>query len=220
MQSESGGDDGETGTLFRMNKAPEIVLFDLGGVLVNWDGARALKELLGDRFSPEAARRFWLESPAVRGFESGRATPEEFSRKAVEELKLSMSPDEWFREFFSWDRGPFPGAKQLLVSLKSECELGCLSNNNELHWRQIRDDWGFGEFFRYQYLSHEIGMMKPDPGIFEYVARDIKEPAERILYLDDNPECVEAALKVGFRAARAVGMIEVRQVLSRAGLSL
>ena len=197
---------------------PAIVLFDLGGVLVHWDGANGLRELLGEKFSPEDARKFWLESPSVRSFESGRSTPDEFARKAVEELNLSMSPDEWFRQFFSWDRGPFPGSLELLSRLDSQCELGCLSNNNELHWNQIRDHWGFGRFFRYQYLSHEIGMVKPDPGIFEYVLRDLGVPPERILYLDDNPECVEAALKFNLRAAKAQGLGEVRQVLSNEGL--
>jgi HAD superfamily hydrolase (TIGR01493 family) len=201
-----------------MTMPPAIVIFDLGGVLIDWDGANGLRELLGDAFSPEAARKFWLESPAVRSFESGRSTSDEFARKAVEELSLSMSPDEWFRQFFSWDRGPFPGSSDLLSALESKCELGCLSNNNELHWSQIKDHWGFGRFFRYQYLSHEIGMIKPDPEIFEYVLRDLGVPPERILYLDDNPECVEAALKFNLRAAKARGLNEVRQVLSSVGL--
>jgi putative hydrolase of the HAD superfamily len=201
-----------------MKIPPEIVLFDLGGVLIHWDGANGLRELLGEQFSPEAARKFWLESPSVRDFESGRSTTEEFSRKAVEELNLSMSPDEWFRQFFSWDRGPFPGSMELLSNLETKCELGCLSNNNELHWGQIRDDWGFGRLFRYQYLSHEIGMIKPDPGIFEYVLRDLGGSPERILYLDDNPECVEAALEFNLPAVKARGLSEVRKVLSKVGL--
>lgn len=201
-----------------MSSSPEIVLFDLGGVLINWDGANGLTGLLGERLSPEAGRRFWLESPAVRDFESGRINASEFARRAIEELRLDMDPEEWFRQFFSWDRGPFPGSKGLLKSLDSRCELGCLSNNNELHWSQIRDKWGFGSFFRYQYLSHEIGMMKPDPGIFEYVLRDLGRPPERILYLDDSPECVDAALQFGFRAVKVLGLGEVRQVLSRVGL--
>jgi putative hydrolase of the HAD superfamily len=201
-----------------MRIPPEIVLFDLGGVLIDWDGANGLRKLLGEKFSPEAARKFWLESPSVRDFESGRSTTEEFSRKAVEELNLSMSPNEWFQQFFSWDRGPFPGSKELLVALESRCELGCLSNNNELHWGQIRDNWGFGRFFRYQYLSHEIGMIKPDPGIFEYVLRDLGGPPERILYLDDNPECVEAAQELSLPAAIARGPGEVQQALSKVGL--
>ena len=201
-----------------MRVLPAIVLFDLGGVLINWDGANGLRELLGDEFSPEAARKFWLESPSVRNFESGRSTRDEFARKAVEELNLSMSPDEWFRQFFGWDRGPFPGSLELLSALESKCELGCLSNNNELHWSQIKDQWGFGRFFRYQYLSHEIGMIKPDPEIFEYVLRDLGVPPEQVLYLDDNPECIDAALKFNFRAEKAQGLSEVSQVLSSEGL--
>ncbi|MGW8181165.1 MAG: HAD family hydrolase, partial [bacterium] len=148
------------------DEAVQIILFDLGGVLVEWNGTEELVRLMGERFSREDAFRFWLHSPAVLSFESGLCTPEEFSQLVVAELSLEIEPAEWLSRFISWDRGPVPGATDLLVDLGARHTLGCLSNNNELHWRQIRDDWGFGEFFRYQYLSHEIGMMKPDPGIF------------------------------------------------------
>lgn len=50
----------------------EILLFDLGGVLVHWDGIGSLRELTRARLSKEEARKFWLDSPAVRKFERGQ----------------------------------------------------------------------------------------------------------------------------------------------------
>ena len=47
------------------------ILFDLGGVLVDWDGTTPLVEFTQGRLSREGARRFWLESPQVRRLETG-----------------------------------------------------------------------------------------------------------------------------------------------------
>ncbi|GAB4254299.1 MAG: hypothetical protein Kow00109_29760 [Acidobacteriota bacterium] len=194
------------------------VLFDLGGVLVEWVGTPALVDLTGGRLSEEEARRFWLESPWVVRFERGQCTPEQFARGAVAELGLSMSPQEFLERFKTWDRGPLPGAWELLDELRGRYLLGCLSNNNALHWDIIRNDFDFGRRFDRCYLSHEIGLAKPDPGIFEYALQDLGLPGHQVFYLDDNPECVEAARRVGLEAELARGVPEARRRLQEAGL--
>jgi glucose-1-phosphatase len=49
----------------------QALLFDLGGVLVQFDGITPLLGLSENRLSKEEARRFWLGSPSVRAFETG-----------------------------------------------------------------------------------------------------------------------------------------------------
>lgn len=196
-------------------QAPQIILFDLGGVLVEWNGTKELVRLVGDRMSSQDAFNFWLYSPAVLSFECGLCTPEEFSRQAVAELDLEMEPEEWLELFISWDRGPVPGATELLAELGACYPLGCLSNNNELHWGKLRDRYGLGQLFSRQYLSHEIGLCKPDPRLFQYVLNDLNLPPETVLYLDDSSEIVATAQTFGIRAVQARGIEEVRNVLSR-----
>lgn len=191
----------------------DVLLFDLGGVLVQWVGSQGLMEFAGERLSPESARRFWLESPWVRDFERGRCTPLEFARGVVAELDLAIPPEDFLQAFTSWDRGPFPGAVELLEDLRSRCTLACLSNNNVIHWTRLRDDYGFGKRFDRCFISHEIGLIKPDHEVFEYVRRALGVPPARVLFLDDNPECTEAAQRLGFAAVTVRGVDEVRQAL-------
>jgi putative hydrolase of the HAD superfamily len=190
-----------------------IILFDLGGVLVEWNGSEELPKLVGGSFSKEDATQFWLHSSAVRRFESGLSTAEEFGEEAVAELHLDILPQEWLRLFISWDRGPLVGAKELLAELSVHHELGCLSNNNELHWNRVCDLHRFDQFFGCQYLSHEIGLCKPDPALFQYVLADLQLSPSTVLYLDDNREIVEAAKELGIRAFQARGIDEARAVL-------
>jgi len=194
------------------------ILFDLGGVLVDFDGITPVLALSAGRLGREEARRFWLVSPSVRRFETGHCTPDEFARGAVAELGLEVGPDFFLREFLTWDRGPLEGALELLDRLRPRFLLACLSNNNELHWRRLRDQMGLGGKFHRCYLSHELGLVKPDREVFDYVVRDLAMSPGRILFLDDNPECVQAAAAVGLTARKAHGLGEVRAVLASMNL--
>jgi HAD superfamily hydrolase (TIGR01509 family) len=192
----------------------QVILFDLGGVLVEFDGIEPLIALTNGRLDREGARRFWLESPWVRRFEIGACPPMAFAAGIADELNLSISPDALLREFLSWEKGPYPGALDLLKTLRSHFTLACLSNNNILHWNYLRDQLGFGNPFHVSYLSHELGLIKPDDAVFHAVLGDLHVPGPQILFLDDNPECVEAALRSGIDARRVNGIESVLALLS------
>ena len=192
----------------------QVILFDLGGVLVEFDGIEPLIALTNGRLNKDTARRFWLESPWVRRFEIGACPPLAFASGVVDELKLSMSPDALLAEFLSWEKGPYPGALNLLETLRPHFTLACLSNNNILHWNYLRDQLGFGNPFHVSYLSQELGLMKPDSAVFQAVLEDLAVPGSRILFLDDNPECVEAALRSGIDARRVDGIENVLALLT------
>lgn len=200
----------------------DVLLFDLGGVLVHWTGIEPLIALSARPLTPEDARRFWLESPAVRAFETGRIAPRDFATAAIAELDLRATPERFLEEFLDWDRGPFPDALALLDALRERGapRLACLSNNNELHWEKIRDRYGFGPRFEHAYLSQEIGHVKPDPGSYLHVIQDLGCPPERIVFFDDNPECIVGAEAVGLRAYQVVGVTGVRRKLSELGIEV
>jgi putative hydrolase of the HAD superfamily len=63
-----------------------IVLFDLGGVLVEVEGVAAFQRMLGRPLSQEEVWKRWLTASAwVSMFESGRCTPEVFAAGIVAE---------------------------------------------------------------------------------------------------------------------------------------
>ena len=188
-------------------------MFDLGGVLVEFTGIEPLIELSQGRLTREDARRFWLESSWVQQFETGRCSPQAFALGIIDELQLAVTPEEFLQEFSSWEKGPFPGALALLESLQSRFLLVCLSNNNELHWQILSDHSEMPEKFHHVYLSHKVGLMKPDQKIFEYILVDLDIQADQVIFFDDNHECIEAAQRLGIQAYHVQGIEEVSQVL-------
>src|SRR5215831_10789358 len=85
-----------------------VVLFDVGGVLVELSGLALLQSWLGNRMTEEQMYTFWLTSPVVRAFETGRMEPEAFGEKLVAELNLPVNGEEFLRAFCSWMHGLFP----------------------------------------------------------------------------------------------------------------
>ncbi len=196
----------------------KILLFDLGGVLVTWKGVEGLRDFSDGTMTLEESRLFWLNSEWVREFERGRCSVSEFIKGMLSELDFSVDDDKFMEAFLTWDKGPMAGATELLTDLRAHYKVACLSNNEVVHWNRLKQDFGVAHFFDKCYLSHEIGMIKPDPEIYEYVVEDLGIDPSGILFFDDNPECVDAARNAGIQACVAKGVPEVRDCLARLDL--
>jgi len=190
-----------------------VILFDLGGVLVTWDGTGELTRLTEGRLNREQARKYFLQSTWMNLFESGKCTPAVFAKGMVSDLSLPITPDEFLESFLSWDRGFEPGSQELLKKLRPHFLLGCVSNNNILHWTRLCRRYRMERLFHKLYPSHEIGMVKPSQKVFEYVVTDIGGSPEQFLFFDDNPECVENARQTGLNAEQVAGVEGVERAL-------
>ncbi|MBM4267129.1 MAG: HAD family phosphatase [Deltaproteobacteria bacterium] len=195
----------------------DVILFDLGGVVIELDGPPIRAAWTSEQDETEVWRR-WIHSTAVRRFESGRGSSAEFCDEIVRELGLSIDGDEFLRHFLAWPKGIYPGMYELLRTLGETYRVGCLTNCNELHWRRYIDDLALGQVFHHPFSSHELGALKPDAEIFERVVRELGCPAERVLFVDDNQMNVDGAVAAGLHAFRAKGPEEVRAGLARAGV--
>jgi putative hydrolase of the HAD superfamily len=157
--------------------------------------------------------RRWLASPSVRQFETGLATREEFAAALCAEFALPIGGEDFLAAFALWPSRVFPGAHELLGALAARHQLAVLSNNNAIHWERIGREMGLGDYFSASFLSHEIGLIKPDRAAFEHVVAALDCAAGRILFLDDNLVNVEQARAVGMVAHRVAGVEEAAALL-------
>jgi HAD superfamily hydrolase (TIGR01509 family) len=195
----------------------DLVLFDLGGVLIEVTGVRAMLDLTGIEDEADLWRR-WLTCRWVRRFESGGCSETEFAAGVVTDWQLELSPAAFLDAFRRWATGPLPGAAELVAQTRSSVPTGCFSNTNALHWHDHIAAWPLVGLFDHRFLSFELGLLKPDAEAFARVADLLQVPAERVLFLDDNATNVAGAAAVGFHAARAAGVAEARQRLAEAGV--
>jgi glucose-1-phosphatase len=195
----------------------DVVLFDLGGVLIELAGVRAMLELTGIEREEELWRR-WLTCRWVRLFESGRCSETEFAAGMVADWQLDLSASAFLQAFRDWPAGPLPGAAELVALTRASVATGCFSNTNTLHWHRRIAAWPLAGLFDHRFLSFELGLLKPDIAAFTQVADLLQVPAGRVLFLDDNAVNVAGAAAAGFQAARAAGIDEARQRLVEAGV--
>jgi FMN phosphatase YigB (HAD superfamily) len=193
-------------------RRPELVLFDLGGVLIELSGVATMADLSGVDDERELWRR-WLDCRWVRAFEAGRCSAEEFSRGVVDDWALPVSPAEFLDVFASWPVGPLDGAELLVRQTARQVPIGCLSNTNEVHWDGNAEHWPIVAEFGHRFVSHHMGRVKPDAEVFTWVADAVGVAPERVLFLDDVEVNVEGARAAGFRAERVVGVGSARKAL-------
>jgi HAD superfamily hydrolase (TIGR01509 family) len=197
----------------------QVILFDLGGVLVDVEGVAAFQRLLGRPLSQEEVWQRWLTASVwVRTFESGQCTPEAFAAGVVAEWGLTVTAETFLDDFRLWPKCLFPGVRELLALLAQRYTLACLSNTNSVHWPHVRDTLRLSGLLHRYYLSHEIGHLKPTHAAFKHVLADLGCAPAKVVFLDDNQLNVDAAQAVGIQAYRTVGIAEVQITLRSLGL--
>jgi putative hydrolase of the HAD superfamily len=205
----------------KSNSAPKdirVLLFDVGGVLVQLSGVEVMLEWLGKTVTEEELLRQWLLSASVRQFESGKMDAAEFAAGVIAEFGLSVDPQRFLDSFIAWPTGLYPGTLEMLALIPRSYQRALLSNSNALHWPRVLDDMKLGAAFDRHFVSHLTGRIKPDSDAFGHVVETLACLPDQVLFLDDNLLNVEAAQRFGMHAIRVRGAAETRGVLMDLGI--
>jgi HAD superfamily hydrolase (TIGR01509 family) len=194
---------------------PPVLMFDLGGVLVEVAVFGALKSMLGEAVDDDVIRERWLQSPAVRSFELGRVSPAVFASQFLNEWQLPLTPQAFLKDFGTWVKGPYDGAEELIAHLRTEHHVSCLSNCNEVHWTKMAPLLGC---FDSAFSSHLLGAIKPDQGAFERVMNELHVVPGQLWFFDDSLSNVQATERLGIRAFLVRGIADTQSVLRSEGL--
>jgi glucose-1-phosphatase len=190
---------------------PELLLFDLGGVLVEFAGPKELGQHLRWPSTPETILTRWTECPHTDAFERGTLTPDEWAERFIHDWDVDLTPGAFLARFTTWSRRVLPGARELLEELRKRYRLGALSNSNELHWARNTNELKIIELFEFAISSHQVGLCKPHPDIYKVaIDRARVSSPEAIVFFDDLAANVEAAKSAGMRAHQVRGVDELR----------
>jgi FMN phosphatase YigB (HAD superfamily) len=195
------------------NREIRVVLFDLGGVLVELSGVPTVISWMANPVSVEELFRSWLTSPAVRAFETGRIEADLFADQLIVEMSLQVGRDALLKELTGWPTGTFPGALELLARIPRRYTRATLSNTNALHWPEVMGRMKLEKAFDHHFASHLTGKIKPDEDAFLHVADSLQCEADEVLFLDDNQLNVDAAKKCRMNAVRVKGVAGAERAL-------
>lgn len=187
----------------------DVILFDIGGVLVDIAGVPRLLEWAGKDVDREKLLVLWGASKAVHKFETGNSNSIEFSKSIVTELNLSVTCEQFIEEFEYFTKELYPGAKELLNEISKFNHIACFSNTNELQWTRLCREFNINNLFHKNFLSYEMSLMKPDKNAYIHVINELGCEPDRILFFDDSQLNVNMGNEVGMIAHRVSGINEL-----------
>lgn len=182
--------------------AVAAVVFDVGGVLIEWNPRHLYRKLFGgddaamERFLTEVCSPAWnLRQDAGRSWADAIA---EGAGRWPEHAALIRAFDERWEEMVP---GPLDATIALVEALKRRgVALYCLTNFSSSKFELTRRRFDVFGLFDGIVVSGEIGLVKPDPAIFRHLLQRFRLSAGRCLFVDDVPANVVAAQAVGMRA--------------------
>ena len=195
-----------------------VLLFDVGGVLVELGGIDVILGWLGNRMTPEQLWQRWLHSLPVRQFETGCIDEHQFAAGVIGEFGLDVEPQAFLASFIGWPTRLYPGTLELLGRIPRRYRRALLSNSNALHWPRVLNEMQLGPAVEHHFVSHLMGRIKPDAEAFEHVLQTLGCAPGEVIFFDDNALNVEAARRLGLHARQVRGLTETHHALIELGI--
>ena len=196
-------------------EAPSTVVFDLGGVLIDWNPRYLYRRLLPteedvERFLAEVCTPAWnAEQDRGRAWDDAVA---ELTEKFPEHAELIAAYHHRWPETVG---GPIEGTVEVLRSLRADgVRLYALTNWSAEKFDLTYPRYEWLSWFRDIVVSGRERFIKPDPQIFRVLLdRNGIDPSSAV-YIDDNPPNVAAATRLGMTSLHFTGPAQLRADLA------
>ncbi|MGL4631119.1 MAG: HAD family hydrolase [Leadbetterella sp.] len=191
-----------------MSKAIKAVVFDFGNVVINIDVDRTYRAFSNLTFKTEAKiKQIFEENSIFKNYELGKFSDDEF-REVIRQVCGYPLNDHEIDTAWNALILDIPKARMdYLFELRKKYPIYLLSNTNSLHIQYCneyaRKTFGISnliQFFEKSYLSYELGLYKPDYGIYQHVLDDLSIKPEEMIFLDDREDNIQTASEMGIHA--------------------
>ena len=198
---------------------PTAVVFDLGGVLVDWDPRYLYRQLFDDTDEMESFLAEVTTAEWNAHQDAGRPWVEAVELLVAEHPQRRELIEAFHRRWPEMLVGEIPGTVDVLADLRAAgVRLIALSNWSAETFPFARERFDFLAWFEGIVISGDVGVNKPDRRIFDHLAEQFGIEPAAALFIDDSSANVDAAKALGFRAIRFIDARALRRELERLGL--
>jgi HAD superfamily hydrolase (TIGR01509 family) len=195
-----------------------IVVFDIGNVLVRWNP----RNLFRKTFDDEARMERFLSVALSMDFVALTDIVADFSKAVAERARAFP---EFARELHLFDErwvetigGPIEENVALLRRLKAAGRpVYALSNFASVKFAVARRMFDFLNEFDTAVISGHVGVVKPDPRIFEILFERVGRRPSELLFVDDSAANVRAAEALGMAAIHFRPGVDLERELVQRG---
>jgi len=197
-----------------------IAVFDLGGVLIDWNPRYLYRKLFdGDteameEFLATVCTQSWNEQQ-----DAGRSFADACTALKLVHPHKAPLIDSWFRRYDEMLAGPVSGTVDILAQLNShKVPLYALSNWSVETFPAALKRFEFLQWFRGTMLSGEVKLLKPDSRIFKLFLETFAIDPASTVYIDDREPNVQAAKAFGMHGILFTDAAALRTELIDLGL--
>lgn len=195
--------------------APDVLIFDLGGVIIGHDNEVMFRAIAARCPGEDAGKRVLT---VLRGQSWDTGAPiADLHRTLQAQAGYGAGWDQFVRD---WTCHFTVDADMLtyVEALAERRRTFLFSNTNAEHWNHLVEVTG-GRLGRLErYLSHEIGLAKPSRESFLEVARQAAIEPARAMFFDDVAANVDGARGAGLQAEVFVDQAGLVETLKRLGV--
>jgi 2-haloacid dehalogenase len=196
------------------------VIFDLGGVLIDWNPRHLYRKLFA---SDEAAMEAFLATVCTHDWnrcqDAGRSFAEGARLLKAEHPDKAALIDAYGARFDEMMQGPIAGSLEILADLQQRgVPLYGLTNFSAETYPPTVARFEFLRWLRGVVVSGEVGVIKPDPRIYEIAIERFAIDPHRAVYIDDVPVNAEAAVRFGIHGIHFTSAALLRAELTSLGL--
>ena len=203
-----------------MNSPIKAIVFDFGGVLLDWNPRNLYQRFFPDQ--PQAMEDFLAE---IHFYEwnaqqdKGRPFAEGIAELSKQFPQYAHLIQAYYDDWENSVTGSIPGTVVILRKLKQDGRrLYGLSNWSAETFPRARQDYPFFDWFDYIFLSGDVKLNKPDPAIFNLLLNKTGYAAPECLLIDDSQANIDAAKELGFATIRFTSPEDLQTELQRLGL--
>ncbi len=196
----------------------EVIVTDLGKVLLPFDVEPVWNRIIAACPTCDDPRGVFQSIYHDAKIGVGLTEPAEFHRRLVDGMGLTLSFDEFCRVWSDmfWEDEATIG----LIMDAHVRERHMLSNTNAIHWDWIlRRHGAMLSGFDRLWVSHEMGLEKPDPAIYRAVIAATGLPPESHVFIDDLAANVAGAEAVGMAGIVHTDATALAREFRRLGLT-
>lgn len=200
-------------------QAVTAVVFDLGGVLIDWR-----REFLYERLIDDPGQRTWfLDTVCTLAWNADGDRGRPFAELVAERSALFPEEADLIAAYWQrWDEMSGPAMDATVAVLDEVQALGlptfALTNWSAETLPRVRHRYGFLDSFDGMLVSGEEGIIKPDAAIYRLLCRRFGLTPEWTFFVDDSVANIDAARDLGFVSHRFVDASALRSALIASGV--
>jgi putative hydrolase of the HAD superfamily len=176
----------------------KALIWDLEGVLMLTDEKDLPLTVAKKLNAPYEKVREIFFSDINDKVDLGEISEDQFNEYVLDTLQLPREKKNILEKIVYEDFHLDEDLLKIISEMRGKYKMGLLSNFSDELRHRIDNEWALSKAFDEIIISCEVGLVKPDPEIFNLMLDRLGVRADESVFIDDRIKNIEGAKKMGF----------------------